>query len=495
MSTSSSPTPTAAAVNMSEVVFVPPKNKWMLWFTRQGMLSVLQILMDVLTVLTSFAVSYWIYTEILEGWSPQSFWEFMSLSVLAAFIYVVIMERQGLYRRQTSLLNIKELRGIFNTSIYAAAAILSVTFYFRSFSLSRIMVTTALVAAPTFLFLQRHFFYQFSLMLHQKGVGQKRVLIYGAGGVGLHLAKRMFESPSLGFLPIGFLDDDTGKAGQTLKWGGIGPKKGLKIFGGENELNKHKEWGVDFIFISLPSASFERNQRLVEYCVNHGIEYAIVPQAYEKFIENFEWFEIGGIPILHRSELRVSWYYLAIKRLFDFLTALSLILMFSPLYIFIGLAIQLNSKGPIIFKQKRVGLRGKEFSFYKFRSMHVDAPKYMRSPSDSCDPRITAVGRWLRRTSLDELPQLFNVLRGDMSLVGPRPEMPFIVAHYTPLERMRLEAKPGITGVWQISAVRGEPIHANLEYDLFYLRNRSLILDFAVIIKTAFSVVRGIGAI
>ena len=126
--------------------------------------------------------------------------------------------------------------------------------------------------------------------------------------------------------------------------------------------------------------------------------------------------------------------------------------------------------------------------------MFLDAPKYARTPADPADSRITKVGRWLRRTSLDELPQLFNVFRGDMSLVGPRPEMPFIVETYSLLERQRLLAKPGITGVWQISAVRGEPIHANIEYDLFYLENRSILLDLAIIVKTILSVIRGVGA-
>ena len=127
--------------------------------------------------------------------------------------------------------------------------------------------------------------------------------------------------------------------------------------------------------------------------------------------------------------------------------------------------------------------------------MKVDAPKYAVTPNSTQDPRITRIGKWLRRTSLDELPQLFNVFRGDMSLVGPRPEMPFIAEQYTSLEKMRLEVKPGITGVWQISAVRGEPIHQNMEYDLFYLQNRSLLFDFAILTKTALSVIRGIGAV
>lgn len=127
--------------------------------------------------------------------------------------------------------------------------------------------------------------------------------------------------------------------------------------------------------------------------------------------------------------------------------------------------------------------------------MRVDANPYAHTPQHSTDPRITRFGRWLRRSSLDELPQLWNVLKGDMSLVGPRPEMPFIVATYNEEQRERLKVKPGITGVWQISAVRGEPIHANIEYDLFYIEHRSLLLDVIIMVKTLVTAIRGIGAV
>jgi exopolysaccharide biosynthesis polyprenyl glycosylphosphotransferase len=306
----------------------------------------------------------------------------------------------------------------------------------------------------------------------------------------------MFESPALGLFPVGFLDDEPEKYGKTLRWTGIGPRSGMDVLGGEEVIRQARQRGVDLIVIALPSASFERNQRLVDLCVAEGLNYAIVPNSYEKFIQGVESFDIGGIPVLRRKVARVSLFYLIAKRTIDFVLSLGFILLLSPLVLVLGVAIVWESGMPIVFKQKRVGQAGRQFSLYKFRSMFVDAPKYARTPSDPNDPRITRVGRWLRRTSLDELPQLFNVLRGDMSLVGPRPEMPFIVeSEYTELERQRLKAKPGITGVWQISAFRGEPIHANMEYDLFYIDNRSILLDMAIIIKTILSVIRGVGAI
>jgi len=147
--------------------------------------------------------------------------------------------------------------------------------------------------------------------------------------------------------------------------------------------------------------------------------------------------------------------------------------------------IRIDSAGPVLFRQTRVGEKGRTFRILKFRTMHADSPAYMDSPCSPMDPRITTVGRFLRRTSLDELPQLINVIRGDMSLVGPRPEMPYVVAGYNELQRERLSVRPGITGLWQISADRERPIHENISYDIYYIKNRSLLLDLAILVRTA----------
>jgi len=142
--------------------------------------------------------------------------------------------------------------------------------------------------------------------------------------------------------------------------------------------------------------------------------------------------------------------------------------------------------------QQRVGQKGKLFMLYKLRTMHIDAPPYAYSPKTSADPRITSLGQFLRRTSLDELPQLLNVIKGEMSLVGPRPEMPFIVEQYNWLQRQRLQVKPGITGLWQLSADRNFLMHENIEYDLYYIRNRNFSMDLAILLHTFVFAARGV---
>jgi len=184
-----------------------------------------------------------------------------------------------------------------------------------------------------------------------------------------------------------------------------------------------------------------------------------------------------------------------IKRGLDILIAGALLLLLSPLVLLLAALIVLDSPGPAFFSHTRIGRNGVPFELWKLRSMHIDAPRYEPSPTTAVDARITRAGRLIRRLSLDEIPQLFNVLRGEMSFVGPRPEMPFIVDTYTALERNRLAVTPGITGLWQISSARAYPIHHNLQYDLYYIRHANLLLDLAILVRTTVAVIRGVGAV
>jgi lipopolysaccharide/colanic/teichoic acid biosynthesis glycosyltransferase len=176
----------------------------------------------------------------------------------------------------------------------------------------------------------------------------------------------------------------------------------------------------------------------------------------------------------------------------DFVGAGLLLIATAPICAAISVFVCLDSKGPVIFHQTRVGRGGRLFELYKFRSMRADAPKFGLHPDNVDDPRITSVGRWLRRTSLDELPQLLNVLKGDMSLVGPRPEMPFIVDLYNARHRQRLTVTPGLTGIWQLSADRAFLIHENIQYDLYYIRHRNLFMDLAILLHTVMFAANGI---
>jgi lipopolysaccharide/colanic/teichoic acid biosynthesis glycosyltransferase len=190
----------------------------------------------------------------------------------------------------------------------------------------------------------------------------------------------------------------------------------------------------------------------------------------------------------HPRRLTYEWA----KRILDFSGAAALLVVLSPLFLLLSILIKLDTKGPALFRQERVGLDGRRFRMFKFRTMYTDVPTYAYSPKDSDDLRITRVGRFLRRTSLDELPQLLNVLLGNMSLVGPRPEMPFIVETYTERHSQRLHVKPGITGLWQLSGDRNYLIHENIEYDLYYIQHRNFFMDGAILLHTMVFAMRGV---
>jgi lipopolysaccharide/colanic/teichoic acid biosynthesis glycosyltransferase len=202
--------------------------------------------------------------------------------------------------------------------------------------------------------------------------------------------------------------------------------------------------------------------------------------------------EMDGLFIATTEQNDPGRFYLAMKRLLDIACSAILIALSAPVWALLAIAIRSESRGPIFFRQTRVGQGGKLFEILKFRSMKVDAPKYARSPNEHTDSRITRVGRFLRKTSLDEMPQLINVLKGDMTLVGPRPEMPFITEEYGPWEATRLTVPQGITGLWQLSADRQFAIHQSIEYDLYYIQNRTVLMDIAILLHTLVYAAKGI---
>ena len=202
---------------------------------------------------------------------------------------------------------------------------------------------------------------------------------------------------------------------------------------------------------------------------------------------------IGQIPVVKEEDGDdFGHFYLRIKRYFDLFLALVLLYLLCPLFAIIALAIKIESKGLVLFKQKRVGKDGEIFQIYKFRTMSIETDPYAINPLDQNDCRITKAGRFLRKSSLDELPQIINVLKGNMSFIGPRPEMPFIVAEYNEIHKERLKILPGITGLWQLSGDRKKAIHENMNYDLYYIKNVSFFLDLAILIKTLVFAFKGI---
>jgi exopolysaccharide biosynthesis polyprenyl glycosylphosphotransferase len=460
---------------------------------NQNPLRLLQRSVDFATVLVGFLFGYWFYLSAPGKTVPYSLSQFLTLAAYAGFVFLAMLHIFRLYQREASLLNVVETKRLFLACALASLLTLGSTFYVRALDLSRVMLTASLVASFMLLVIQRSFTHRLRLMLLVSGHPGRRALIYGAGVIGKHLFKRIYQSPALGISIEGFLDDDSSLWGKQIQIREIRTKNGTQVLGGVEKLSELKQ--IHEVYVAMPAASYQRNLEIVQACRKLGLTVSVVPPTYGHHMHNIEIRDIGGIPILREKAMAPSFIYPILKRVFDILISFIALLILSPVVAVISLLIKFDSPGPVIFKQLRIGRDGREFNFYKFRSMHLSANPYGVTPNDPTDPRITRFGRWLRRSSLDELPQFFNVLMGDMSIVGPRPEMPFIVATYTEEQKERLKVKPGITGVWQISAVRGEAIHQNMEYDLFYIEHQSLLLDVIIMIKTIGCAIRGIGAV
>jgi exopolysaccharide biosynthesis polyprenyl glycosylphosphotransferase len=247
------------------------------------------------------------------------------------------------------------------------------------------------------------------------------------------------------------------------------------------------------VFVALPSLSHARMLSLVLECEDLGIEFRCVTNLFEVLTAGTQVDLVDDLPLVRLGRQRIHPFYEPAKRAFDLLGAALGLCAAAPLVLWVAWRLRRQGVSPF-FVQERVGQGGRTFPMWKFRTLEPGAEPYAPAPREPSDPRITRYGRWLRATSIDELPQLWNVLRGEMSLVGPRPEMPFIVARYDEWQRRRLAVKPGITGLWQILGRKDLPMHENLQYDFYYIRNRSLAFDLSILLRTIGAVLSRRGA-
>jgi exopolysaccharide biosynthesis polyprenyl glycosylphosphotransferase len=323
----------------------------------------------------------------------------------------------------------------------------------------------------------------------------RHILVVGAGPVGMDVEKRVRQHTENGLQWIGYLDDDPRK--QSSRNDVLGPLKDARQVVEENH--------VDDVVIALPRRAYDHVNILVEALQDLPVRIWIVPDYFELALHQAILTEFASLPMLDLRAPALNEYQRMIKRLFDLVV---ICLFFIPALLVMGitaLAIWIFDGRPILFKQKRTGESGRLFTLYKFRTMIRDADKMLFQVAKTDvqgnllhklqdDPRVTHLGRFLRRFSLDELPQIFNILSGNMSLVGPRPELPELVKNYKPWQRERFAIPQGLTGWWQIHGRSDKPMHLHTEEDLFYIKNYSFWLDLYILIRTFWVVLRGKGA-
>jgi exopolysaccharide biosynthesis polyprenyl glycosylphosphotransferase len=328
--------------------------------------------------------------------------------------------------------------------------------------------------------------------------GMTRVLVIGADSLGCEVAQALEKYRYMGLETVGFLAEDSQRQGAMLV--------GLPVLGNlDQACDTVNNYNIHEVIIALKHHDRNRLVNLVAELQNYPVRVKVVPDFFDLAFPRARVGIFAGIPMIGLREPAIDDFQRFAKRLFDLIVTTTLLLLTWPLLLLIAALIKLDSPGPMIFKQQRMGENGRIFWMYKFRSMVVGAEEHWyevaRLTKDGNiihkirdDPRVTRVGRWLRRWSLDELPQLFNVLKGDMSLVGPRPEMPWLVERYEPWQRKRFAVPQGMTSWWAISGRSDKPLHLHIEDDLYYIQNYSLLLDLQILWKTIGLVLKGRGA-
>jgi exopolysaccharide biosynthesis polyprenyl glycosylphosphotransferase len=458
----------------------------------EATVNILERAADFFAVVTGVVAAGAIYDSLQLGRHLQYPYHLvLSAAAFFATLFVYLMDWDGGYQRGNSLLRIRETERILRVVMKAFLFIFPITFLAGQL-FSRWLLILAVLTLPVCLVAEKQLFWHCIRWMHAKGHGVENVLIYGAGFTGRKVFSALARSPKLGFNPVAVIDDNRDLAGETIFEHSYRRERSVTVIPGPITKQIIADYRARHIIIAIPSLLHDRFNEVLVEARAASARVAFVPRLSFSSEATTNCAEIDGLLISELGHLPNSPAYEITKRIFDFLASIILIALAFPLGVIIAVLIRWDSSGPILFTQERIGRGGKPFSLYKFRSMYVDAPKYALHPEDAEDPRITPVGRFLRRTSLDELPQLINVLRGEMSLVGPRPEMPFIVEQYNAHQRQRLDVIPGITGLWQLSADRAFLIHENIFYDLYYIRHRSFFMDIAVLVHTIAFAMKGI---
>ena len=409
---------------------------------------------------------------------------YLNSLVFVCVIWIFIFGLMGHYRKRapSSFDRFWEVaRGV--TS--GALIIIATTFFYRGESFSRLVMGFGWIIGIILLFALREIVYRFELSMLRRGIGARRAVFVGNEQTGLVLFDKLDKQPAWGIEPVGFICDT------DIELPRLGSIADLDTI-----INTHS---IDMVIFNLPADRRDFIVDLVMRSENLNIEYMISPDIMGIMTFSSEVGQIEGIPVLRWGKTPIEGYARAVKRAFDILfSALALILLF-PVCAAIAIAVKLDSKGPILFKQRRVGRNGREFNMLKFRSMaHIQNNGNSEGWTVENDPRRTRVGKFIRKYSLDELPQIWNVFVGRMSLVGPRPEQPGYVEKFKddiPRYFQRHRVKSGVTGWAQVNGLRGDTsITERTKFDLYYVENWSLVYDIKIILLTIKNILKSPGA-
>jgi len=451
---------------------------------NQKTLNNIQIILDLAMVVVALVASYWSRFLNYEG-SHLTFNSYLPTLILLVPLHFILYYLLGLYepRRRKSISF--EVVKILQANFLSMMILFSLLYLTKEIHYSRPVIILFVILTSLFTTLERVFLRSFLNHIRKQGYNKKYVLVIGTGRLARRLISKLKDNSYLGYDIVGIIDDDTA-VGEKLE--------GVMVVGEIRDLEEIiRNRKIDEIFITTSAKNYDKFGQIITVCEKSGVRTQIVPD-YARFIPaKPEIDEIDGIPLINIRHVPLDNFLKAFsKRTFDFIISSIGLVICLPLFLLIGASIKLDSPGPVFFTQERVGLNKKGFMMYKFRTMKVQPTE----ESDLIwttkeDPRKTRLGNFLRRTSLDELPQLWNVLIGEMSLVGPRPERPFFVKDFKeriPRYMIKHLVRPGITGWAQINGWRGDTsIRKRIECDIYYIENWTFMLDLKILFLTVFN--------
>ena len=468
------------------------------------LLSLAVAVADVLLINLAFAVAYWLrydlqWFAVVDKASFVPYKSFIPICLALTALLLGIYGLSGVYSQHRGASWFDQVyRLLTGTATGIILMIFVIVFFFRPFLYSRLIFFYAGVLITVFLGLNRVGKRILRNHLRKQGLGVDRLLIVGAGEVGRTLMRNIVAHPTLGYHIVGFVDDDPDKGSTDIgRFRALGNTANIPRL--------VKELAIDEVIITLPWMYHRKIVSIIAQCEREQVQVRIVPDIFQMALSHLDVEDLGGIPMIGVRDISISGSQMVFKRAMDVTVSAVGLFLLSPLFLLIGLIIKVDSPGLVLFKQIRVGKGERLFTCFKFRSMHQGADEEKEKLLERNeaggpffkirkDPRITLAGRFLRRTSLDELPQLFNVLMGHMSLVGPRPAPPSEVQRYQPWHRRRLEVAPGITGLWQVSGRSELTFDEMVLLDLYYIENWSPLLDLQILLRTMPKVITGEGA-
>ncbi|MBN1560740.1 sugar transferase [candidate division KSB1 bacterium] len=387
---------------------------------------------------------------------------------------------------------------LFITSVWASFVCGSFIFFFKFDMASRLFFLVYSGTAYTLIIMEKAIILFILERMHARGYNQENLLIVGTGNRAREFIRNVKSHSNWGLHVVGLIDDDPRYFGKEIE--------GFRVLGRIQDIGFIvNRLVIDRVIFVVPRIWLDRIEGAILECEKVGVSTSISLDLYNLHIAKARQTDFNGFPLLEFQTFYAKEWQLFIKRVLDIAISLTAILFFSPLILLAALLIRITSKGPIFFKQERIGLNGRKFQLYKFRSMVSDAETLkdsllhyneMDGPVFKIkhDPRITPIGYIIRKTSIDEIPQFFNVLKGDMSIVGPRPPLRSEVEHYEIWQRRRLSLKPGITCIWQVSGRNKIGFEEWMRMDLEYIDHWSLALDLKLMFRTFLVVITGYGA-